>query len=48
MTGPAVPSVLSVNVGLPQDVSWQGKTVHTGVWKHPVCVGCASPPGSPP
>jgi ferredoxin-NADP reductase/MOSC domain-containing protein YiiM/ferredoxin len=25
-----------VNVGLPKDVSWQGKTVHTGVWKDPV------------
>jgi MOSC domain-containing protein YiiM len=29
-------SLLSVNVGMPKDVSWQGKTVHTGVWKHPV------------
>ena len=28
--------VLSVNVGLPRDVSWQGKTVHTGIWKAPV------------
>ena len=28
--------LLSVNVGLPKDVPWQGKTVHTGVWKHPV------------
>jgi ferredoxin-NADP reductase/MOSC domain-containing protein YiiM len=31
-----VPTLLSVNVGLPRDVSWQGKTVHTGVWKHSV------------
>jgi ferredoxin-NADP reductase/MOSC domain-containing protein YiiM len=31
-----MPSVLSVNVGLPKDVSWQGKTVHTGIWKYPV------------
>jgi len=31
-----MPSLLSVNVGLPRDVSWQGKTVYTGVWKHPV------------
>jgi ferredoxin-NADP reductase/MOSC domain-containing protein YiiM/ferredoxin len=23
----------SVNVGLPRDVSWQGRTVYTGVWK---------------
>lgn len=26
----------SVNVGLPQDVPWHGRTVHTGVWKRPV------------
>jgi ferredoxin-NADP reductase/MOSC domain-containing protein YiiM/ferredoxin len=25
--------LLSVNVGLPKDITWQGKTVHTGVWK---------------
>ncbi|OLT15813.1 sulfurase [Pseudonocardia sp. CNS-139] len=30
------PSVLSVNVGLPKDVAWQGRTVHTGIWKSPV------------
>jgi ferredoxin-NADP reductase/MOSC domain-containing protein YiiM len=29
-------SLLSVNVGLPKDVAWQGKTVHTGIWKSPV------------
>src|ERR1700760_3684010 len=29
-------SLLSVNVGLPRDVSWQGRTVHTAVWKRPV------------
>jgi ferredoxin-NADP reductase/MOSC domain-containing protein YiiM len=28
--------VLSVNVGLPQDVAWHGRTVHTAVWKKPV------------
>jgi ferredoxin-NADP reductase/MOSC domain-containing protein YiiM len=28
--------LLSLNVGLPRDVSWQGKTVHTGIWKAPV------------
>jgi MOSC domain-containing protein YiiM len=33
---PTVPSVLSVNVGMPQPVAWRGKTVFTGVWKHPV------------
>ncbi|MDT7551977.1 MAG: hypothetical protein QOI16_513 [Pseudonocardiales bacterium] len=31
-----VSMLLSVNVGMPKDVSWHGKTVHTGVWKHPV------------
>ena len=35
MTVP-VPAVVSVNVGLPKDVPWQGKTVHTGIWKDPV------------
>ncbi len=28
--------LLSVNVGLPRDIVWQGKTVHTGIWKTPV------------
>lgn len=28
--------LLSVNVGLPRDISWQGETVHTGIWKAPV------------
>jgi len=28
--------LLSVNVGLPRDVTWHGRTVHTGVWKRPV------------
>jgi len=28
--------LLSVNVGLPRDIAWQGRTVHTGVWKAPV------------
>ena len=28
-------SLLSVNVGLPQDVPWHGRTVHTAVWKRP-------------
>ncbi|MEV8378429.1 MOSC and FAD-binding oxidoreductase domain-containing protein [Kribbella sp. NPDC056861] len=26
----------SLNVGLPKDVAWNGRTVHTGVWKSPV------------
>ena len=28
--------LLSVNVGMPKDVLWHGKTVHTGIWKTPV------------
>ncbi len=28
--------LLSVNVGLPRDISWEGKTVHTAVWKSAV------------
>ena len=28
--------LLSVNVGLPRDVAWQGRTVHTGIWKSPI------------
>jgi ferredoxin-NADP reductase/MOSC domain-containing protein YiiM len=28
--------LLSVNVGLPRDIAWQGKIVHTAVWKTPV------------
>jgi ferredoxin-NADP reductase/MOSC domain-containing protein YiiM len=31
-----MPTLLSVNVGLPKDVAWQGRTVHTGIWKSPV------------
>jgi ferredoxin-NADP reductase/MOSC domain-containing protein YiiM len=31
-----MPLLLSVNVGMPQNVPWQGKTVCTGVWKHSV------------
>ncbi|MGQ4418725.1 sulfurase, partial [Streptomyces sp. SAS_269] len=29
-------TLLSVNVGRPRDVSWQGRTVHTGAWKSAV------------
>jgi ferredoxin-NADP reductase/MOSC domain-containing protein YiiM len=32
----AVATLVSVNVGMPTDVSWRGRTVHTGVWKRPV------------
>src|SRR5208283_257595 len=31
-----MPKLLSVNVGLPRDVTWNGKTVRTSVWKSPV------------
>src|SRR6202035_4778890 len=34
--GIAMGRLLSVNVGLPRDITWQGKTVHTGIWKTPV------------
>jgi ferredoxin-NADP reductase/MOSC domain-containing protein YiiM len=33
---PPASTLLSVNVGLPQDVTWRGRTVHTGVWKKSV------------
>jgi ferredoxin-NADP reductase/MOSC domain-containing protein YiiM/ferredoxin len=32
----AGPRLLSLNVGMPKDVSWQGRVVHTGIWKEPV------------
>src|SRR6266498_813264 len=32
--------LLSVNVGLPRDIEWQGRTVHTGIWKSPVTGRC--------
>jgi ferredoxin-NADP reductase/MOSC domain-containing protein YiiM/ferredoxin len=35
-----MPRLLSVNVGLPRDIAWRGRTVHTGVWKHPVPGRC--------
>jgi ferredoxin-NADP reductase/MOSC domain-containing protein YiiM/ferredoxin len=38
-SGP-VGRLLSVNVGLPKDVSWQGRTVFTGVFKDPVTGPC--------
>jgi ferredoxin-NADP reductase/MOSC domain-containing protein YiiM len=28
--------LVSVNVGMPNDVPWRRKTVHTGIWKNPV------------
>jgi ferredoxin-NADP reductase/MOSC domain-containing protein YiiM len=32
--------LLSVNVGLPRDIEWRGRTVHTGVWKTPAIGRC--------
>src|SRR3954466_149785 len=29
-------TLLSLNVGMPKDVSWRGRTVHTGIRKSPV------------
>jgi ferredoxin-NADP reductase/MOSC domain-containing protein YiiM len=35
-----VTRVLSVNVGLPRDIAWKGRTVRTGIWKNPVRGRC--------
>src|SRR5262245_42595686 len=32
--------LLSVNVGLPRDIEWKGRTVHTGIWKDPARGRC--------
>jgi ferredoxin-NADP reductase/MOSC domain-containing protein YiiM/ferredoxin len=32
--------LLSVNVGFPRDIEWNGRTVHTGIWKDPVRGRC--------
>ena len=32
--------LLAVNVGLPRDIEWKGRTVHTGIWKEPVIGRC--------
>jgi MOSC domain-containing protein YiiM/ferredoxin-NADP reductase len=32
--------LLSVNVGLPRDIDWKGRTVYTGIWKRPVQGRC--------
>jgi ferredoxin-NADP reductase/MOSC domain-containing protein YiiM len=32
--------LVSVNVGLPRDIEWKGRTVHTAVWKNPVGGRC--------
>src|SRR5580704_3832046 len=35
-----MPRLLSVNVGLPRDIQWKGRMVHTGIWKNPVLGRC--------
>jgi MOSC domain-containing protein YiiM len=35
-----VARLLSVNVGLPQDIAWQGRTVRTAIWKRAVTGRC--------
>ncbi|MFY9988761.1 MAG: MOSC and FAD-binding oxidoreductase domain-containing protein [Chthoniobacterales bacterium] len=30
------PRLTSVNVGLPREITWRGKTIRTGIWKNPV------------
>lgn len=32
--------LLSVNVGLPRDIEWKGRTVRTGIWKDPLPGRC--------
>jgi ferredoxin-NADP reductase/MOSC domain-containing protein YiiM/ferredoxin len=32
--------LLSVNIGLPRDIAWKERTVHTGVWKNSVTGRC--------
>jgi ferredoxin-NADP reductase/MOSC domain-containing protein YiiM len=32
--------LLSVNVGLPRDIEWKGRTVHTAIWKDSVLGRC--------
>jgi ferredoxin-NADP reductase/MOSC domain-containing protein YiiM/ferredoxin len=31
-----MPKLLSINVGLPRDIEWNGKCVRTAIWKYPV------------
>jgi ferredoxin-NADP reductase/MOSC domain-containing protein YiiM/ferredoxin len=35
-----MPRLLSVNVGLPRDIEWKGRTVRTAIWKDPVRARC--------
>jgi len=33
------PRLVSVNIGVPREITWRGKTIRTGIWKSRV-VGC--------
>jgi ferredoxin-NADP reductase/MOSC domain-containing protein YiiM/ferredoxin len=35
-----LPRLLSVNLGLPRDIEWKGRTVRTAIWKDPVQGRC--------
>jgi hypothetical protein len=35
-----MPRLISVNVGLPRDIEWKDRIVHTGIWKDPVHGRC--------
>jgi ferredoxin-NADP reductase/MOSC domain-containing protein YiiM len=35
-----MPRLISVNVGLPRDIAWKGRTVHTAIWKEPLRGRC--------
>jgi len=36
VTEASIARLLAVNVGMPRDVQWEGRTVHTAIWKEPV------------
>ena len=36
MTEQPAGRLISLNVGMPRDIPWRGKIVHTGIWKEPV------------
>jgi ferredoxin-NADP reductase/MOSC domain-containing protein YiiM len=36
VNGRAIGELLSMNVGVPRDVEWDARIVHTGIWKEPV------------
>src|SRR5262245_33264539 len=37
---PGMARLVSVNVGLPRDIIWRGRTVRTAIWKDPVPGRC--------